>query len=61
MRLEAEDGAVELAVLKAVGAARVGNLVAGARGQRYQALITALDILSSGPHSMTVRARLSAP
>ena len=36
-------------------------LVAGAGCQRYQALFTALDILPSEPHSMTVRARPSAP
>ena len=37
------------------------KMVAGVRSQRYEALVTAPDILSSGPRSKTVRARPSAP
>ena len=37
------------------------EMVAGVRSQRYQALVTALDILSTGPRAKTVKAWPSAP
>ena len=36
-------------------------VVAGVRSQRYQALVTALDILVSGPRSKSVKTLPSAP
>ena len=66
VRLEPKDGVLWAhPTPKTNGLSEVSPLplkvVAGASCRRYQALVTALDILSSGPRSKTVKAPPSVP